>query len=125
MHNATGRRSMLEKDPTTWSLATWLLIFGMSLLSGVSRVLTKARDEGLNTLTIISILADLVVSGLVCLAVFMILVAYDQPPVLCAAIAGMCGHMATRILFVSLGLVDKIGWLVNRVIESKSPDKKE
>lgn len=115
---------MPEKDPTTWSLATWALIIGMSVIGGVSRFLCVIRDEGIKSVSILGFIADLAASGLVGIAAFMAMVSFDYPLALCAAAAGMSGHMATRILFITFGLADKLGLaLEDRILKStRKPD---
>jgi hypothetical protein len=110
---------MPEKDPTTWSLATWALILGMSILGGVSRVLAKARDYGCGSISLIGFIADLATSGLVGVASFMVLISFDYPVSLCAAASGMSGHLATRIIFLSFGITNKVADQVNSKISNK------
>lgn len=108
---------MPEKDPTTWSLATWALIIGMSAIGGLSRFLGVIRDRGVHSVSIFSFIADLFASGLVGVAAFMTLISFDYPVALCAAGSGMAGHMATRILFITFGLADKLGLAIeDRII---------
>jgi len=45
------------------------------------------------------LIGEMFTSGMVGLGVFMTLAAFDQPAGLCAAAAGISGHMATRLLF--------------------------
>jgi hypothetical protein len=110
---------MPEKDPTTWSIATWALIFGMSILGGISRVLAKARDSGFHSISPVGFIADLAVSGLVGVASYMVLISFDYPVALCAAAAGMSGHLATRIIFLSFYLTDKVADQISSKISKK------
>lgn len=119
---------MPEKDPTNWTLATWALIIGMSIFGGMARVLAKISSGGIHSVSLVGFLADLATSGLVGVATFMIMISFDYPVALCAAAAGMSGHMATRIIFLSLNLTDKIAWMLGKKIESqigKPPRKKD
>lgn len=109
---------MPDKDPTTWSLATWLLILGMSFLGGITRVLGKIKDGGIASVSLIGFIADLATSGLVGVAAYMTMVSFDYPVALCAAASGMSGHLATRIIYLSVGLTDKFAWAINKKIEA-------
>ena len=65
----------------------------------------KGRTRAFN---IVELLGEVFTSGFVGMGVFMTLAAYSHPMGVCAAAAGVGGHMATRLLFA-----------VERVIESK------
>lgn len=48
---------------------------------------------------IIELIGEIFTSGFVGLGVFMLLAGFDYPVGICAAAAGVGGHMATRLLF--------------------------
>ena len=99
---------MPEKDPTTWGLATWLLALGMAFGGGIVNWYAKVKRGHTRAFNIIELIGEIFTSGFVGLAVFMALDAWGQPIGLCAAAAGVTGHMATRFLFA-----------VERVIEAR------
>lgn len=90
---------MPEKDPTTWGLATWLLALGMAFGGGIVNWYAKVKRGHTRAFNIIELIGEIFTSGFVGLAVFMALDAWSQPMGLCAAAAGVTGHMATRFLF--------------------------
>lgn len=90
---------MPEKDPTTWGLATWLLALGMAFGGGIVNWYAKVKRGHTRVFNVVELLGEIFTSGFVGLAVFMTLEALDQPIGLCAAAAGVTGHMATRFLF--------------------------
>lgn len=90
---------MPEKDPTTWSAATWLLALGMAFGGGAVNWYAKVKRGHTRAFNIIELIGEIFTSGFVGLGVFMLLAALDQPVGICAAASGVGGHMATRLLF--------------------------
>lgn len=90
---------MPEKDPTTWGLATWLLALGMAFGGGAVNWYAKVKRGHTRAFNIIELIGEIFTSGFVGLGVFMMLAAMGQPAGVCAAAAGVGGHMATRLLF--------------------------
>lgn len=90
---------MPEKDPTTWTAATWLLALGMAFGGGLVNWYAKIKRGHTRAFNIVELVGEIFSSGFVGLAVFMGLAAVDQPVGVCAAAAGVGGHMATRLLF--------------------------
>ena len=90
---------MPEKDPTTWTAATWVLALGMAFGGGVVNWYAKVKRGHTRAFNIIELIGEIFTSGFVGLGVFMLLAALDQPVGICAAASGVGGHMATRLLF--------------------------
>lgn len=90
---------MIEKDPTTWSYSTWALALGMASSGGVINWISRLRKGQTRAFNILELLGEIFTSGFVGLGVFMAAESIDQPLGLCAAAAGVGGHMATRLLF--------------------------
>ncbi|MBS0424620.1 MAG: phage holin family protein [Proteobacteria bacterium] len=88
------------KDPTTWSMGTWALAVGMAFTGGFINWYTKVRQGHTRGFNIVELVGEIMISGFVGLAVFMLLASYDQPMGLCAAASGVSGHMGTRLLFL-------------------------
>lgn len=106
---------MPEKDPTTWTLGTWLLALGMAFCGGLVNWYARIKQGHTRACNIIELIGEIFTSGFVGLGVFMFLVAMDQPEGVCAAAAGIGGHMATRLLFAIERLVEaRIGLLTKR-----------
>ena len=99
---------MPEKNPTTWSMATWLLALSMAFGGGLVNFYAKVKRGHTRAFNIIELIGEIFTSGFVGIAMFMALEALGQPIGLCAAAAGVGGHMATRLLFA-----------VERAIESR------
>lgn len=90
---------MLEKDPTTWGLATWVLALGMAFGGGAVNWYAKVKRGHTRAFNLIELIGEIFASGFVGLGVFMLLAALNQPMGVCAAASGVGGHMATRLLF--------------------------
>ncbi|MBX9635923.1 MAG: phage holin family protein [Nitrosomonas sp.] len=99
---------MPDKDPTTWSAATWALGFLMASAGGAVNWYAKVRRGHPRAFNIGELIGEIFISGFVGMMAFMSLDAIGQPIGLCAAAAGVGGHMSTRLLFA-----------VERVIESR------
>lgn len=90
---------MLEKDPTTWGLAMWVLALGMAFGGGAVNWYAKVKRGHTRAFNLIELIGEIFASGFVGLGVFMLLAALNQPMGVCAAASGVGGHMATRLLF--------------------------
>jgi len=99
---------VIDKDPTSWPYTTWLLAIGMASSGGVINWLSRIRKGQTRSFNIIELLGEVFTSGFVGLGVFMAAESMEQPLGLCAAAAGVGGHMATRLLFA-----------IEKILESK------
>lgn len=88
------------KDPTTWSLATWALAMGMAFAGGFVNWYSRVKRGHARAFNLVELVGEICTSGLVGVGAFMILSSYDQPLGVCAAAAGIGGHMGTRLLFL-------------------------
>lgn len=90
---------MPEKDPTTWTMATWLLALGMAFGGGAVNWYARVKRGHTRAFNMIELMGEVFTSGFVGLGVFMLLEGMGQNLGICAAGAGVGGHMATRLLF--------------------------
>lgn len=90
---------MPEKDPLTWTLGTWALALCMGIGGGIVNWYAKLKAGHVRAFNIVELVGEIFTSGFVGLGVFMFLDSWNQPSGLCAAAAGVAGHMATRLLF--------------------------
>lgn len=91
---------MPEKDPTTWGLATWLIALGMSAAGGVLNWYAKMKSGRTRAFNVVELVGEVFTSAFVGLGAFMALDGIGQPLGVCAASAGLSGHMAARLLFL-------------------------
>lgn len=102
---------MPEKDPTTWTAATWALGCVMAMSGGLVNWYARVKRGHTRAFNFIELVGEIFTSGFVGMGAYMFLASLDQPIGLCAAAAGVGGHMATRLLFA-----------VEKLIESRIKD---
>jgi hypothetical protein len=90
---------MPEKDPTTWTAATWALAVLMAFGGGIVNWYAKLKRGHVRAFNVVELFGEIFASGIVGLGTFMGLAGIDQPLGVCAAGAGIAGHMGTRLLF--------------------------
>lgn len=98
---------MLEKDPTTWNLATWVLNLAMAMGGGFVNWYAKVKHSHTRAFNLMELVGEIFTSGFVGTGVFMTLDGFGQPMSLCAAGAGVGGHMAARLLFIIERIVEQ------------------
>ena len=98
---------MPEKDPTTWTAATWVLAVCMAVGGGAVNWYAKVKRGHARAFNVVELLGEIFISGFVGLGVFMGLAGIDQPIGVCAAAAGIAGHMGTRLLFAMERAVER------------------
>jgi hypothetical protein len=96
-----GNHEMPEKDPTTWAMSTWFLALGMAMAGGIVNWYGRVKAGHTRAFNVIELVGEMFTSGLVGVATYMLLEAVGQPVGVCAAAAGIGGHMGTRLLFVA------------------------
>ena len=97
---------MPDKDPTTWTAATWALGFLMAVSGGLVNWYTRVKKGHTRACNIIELIGEIFVSGFVGLGVFMALASLDMPMGLCAAGAGVGGHMGTTLLLAIENVIE-------------------
>lgn len=90
---------MPDKDPANWNLITWVLALAMPFGGGLINWYARVKAGHAKVFSVAEMIGEVFTSGFVGLTVFMALSSWDQPTGLCAAAAGISGHMATRLLF--------------------------
>lgn len=91
---------MPEKDPLNWTLGTWVIALIMASGGGIINWFSHARARDPHRFSIIELFGEIFTAGFVGIGVFMVAASYAQPTAICAALAGVSGHMATRLLFL-------------------------
>ena len=98
---------MPAKDPLNWTLGTWILALSMAMGGGIVNWYAKLKSGHVRVFNFVELLGEVFTSGFVGMGVFMLLDSWDQPAGLCAAAAGVSGHMATRLLFAIERVVER------------------
>jgi hypothetical protein len=97
---------MPEKDPVTWSLATWGLMIFISFLGGVTSWYRRVKNGHARAFNIVELIGEMAISGLMGFTGFVVADWYFDSHSIAAAAAGMSAHFATRILFSAEGLIE-------------------
>lgn len=92
---------MPEKDLSNWTAATWLLALGMAFAGGLVNWYARVKRGHTRAFNLIELVGEIFTSGFVGLSAFFLLDGIGQPVGICAAAAGVGGHMATRLLFAA------------------------
>lgn len=90
---------MPDKDPTTWTWATWLLAIGMGFSGGAVNLWAKIKSRHPRAFSIFEVIGELFTSGFVGAGGFMSAYALGASEGIAAGVAGIAGHMSTRLLF--------------------------
>ncbi len=98
---------MPERDPTSWHFATWALALAMAMGGGFVNWYAKVKHSHTRAFNLLELVGEIFTSGFVGTGVFMALDGFEQPISLCAAGAGVGGHMAARLLFILERIVEQ------------------
>lgn len=90
---------MPEKDPTTYSLITYLWVFGLSALGGVVNFFRKVKAGVARTFNFAELIGELVTSAFAGIITFWFCELADFRPLLTAGLVGISGHMGSRAIF--------------------------
>lgn len=91
---------MPEKDPSNWGALTWILATCFPAAAGLVNWYAKVKSGRARAFNIVELIGEVFASAIVGLGVFMALDGLGQPVGVCAAAAGLAGHMGTRLLFL-------------------------
>ncbi len=108
---------MPEKDPTTWTLGTWMLVIGISMLGGLSSWYRRVRLGHTRVFNLVEFAGEAATSGLMGFVGFTLAISYFDSYAIAAATAGMCAHFSTRLLFQAEGLLERINVAIGQRID--------
>lgn len=91
---------MIEKDPTTYSLLTYLWVLGISTLGGIVSYGRKRRMNLIPRFSITELLGEMFTSAFAGLVTFFLCEAANIDPMLSAAMIAISGHMGSRAIFM-------------------------
>lgn len=90
---------MPEKDPTNYTLATYLWVFGLSMLGGAVNFFNKVKAGAARAFNFTEFFGELVTSGFAGLLTFWLCEAASISPLISAVLIGISGHMGSRAIF--------------------------
>jgi len=112
---------VIDKDPTSYSLLTYLWVFGMAALGGIAGYIRKIKSGMLSRFSIVELIGEIVISAFVGIITFYLCEYAEIPSVLTAAFIGVSSHMGSRAIFMMETAADRAFSLY---IDSKRVDKK-
>lgn len=97
---------MPEKDPQLWTFATWSIAVLMAAGGGVINWFSRVKTGKVRPFSFIELIGEMFTSGFTGIGVAMVLASIGYDFLICAAAAGVGGHMATRLLFRIENLIE-------------------
>lgn len=110
---------MPEKDPSNWNTATWLLLFTLSFLGGITSWYRRVKAGHARAFNVIEFFGEMGISGLVGFVGFVVADSYFDSVAIASSTAGMSAHFATRLLFSAEGLLDVYAKKLTEKLTSK------
>lgn len=89
----------VDKDPTTYSAITYLLVSALSAWGGVVSWLRKRSTGETRPFNIVELVGELVTSAFAGVLVFWLCEAAEIKPLITAALVGISGHMGSRAIY--------------------------
>lgn len=113
---------MPDRDPANWNLATWALALIVSSAGGLVNWIGRIRQGHAHAFNLAELAGEMFVSGFVGFLVFAFMHSLGYDHGICAAAAGVSGHMATRLLFLIENLIEDR--LLRGMGAKKPPERK-
>ena len=90
---------MPEKDPTNYSVFTYMWVFGLSAWGGIVSFFRKVREGSSNKFSFVELVGEIATSAFAGLITFYLCEASGFSQLWTAVLVGVSGHMGTRALF--------------------------
>ena len=90
---------MPEKDPSTYTLLTYLWVTGLAALGGFVNFARKVSRGQARAFNFTELIGELVTSGFAGLLTFWLCEWSGVAPLLSAVLIGISGHMGSRAIF--------------------------
>jgi len=91
---------MPEKDPTSYSLLTYLWVFGLSSLGGVVSFINKVKKGYARAFNIAEFMGEIATSAFAGVITFWLCENANISPLITAALVGVSGHMGSRAILL-------------------------
>lgn len=90
---------MPEKDPTTYSIITYLWVVGLSAWGGLVSFTRKMKDGRTRAFNIAEFIGEIVTSAFAGIITFWLCEAAGISPLITSALVAISGHMGSRAIF--------------------------
>lgn len=89
----------MEKDPTSYSLLTYVWVFGLAVLGGIVNFMRKLQEGHTRVFNIVEFIGEIVTSAFAGVITFWLCENASFSPLITAAFVGVSGHMGSRAIF--------------------------
>lgn len=90
----------MDKDPTSYSMLTYLWVFGLSSLGGVVSFLNKIKKGHARAFNIAEFVGEISASAFAGVITFWLCENSNISPLVTAALVGVSGHMGSRAILL-------------------------
>ena len=91
---------MIDKDPTSYSLVTYLWVFLLAILGGVVNFMRKLQSGHARVFNLVEFVGEIVTSAFAGVITFWLCENAGFSPLMTAAFVGVSGHMGSRAIFM-------------------------
>jgi hypothetical protein len=91
---------MLEKDPLAYSLFTYIFVFSLSTLGGISSYIGKCKGNLVSRFSLVELIGEIVISAFVGVITFYLCEAAELNKIFSAALVGISSHMGSRTIMI-------------------------
>jgi hypothetical protein len=93
-----SKRPMIDKDPSSYPLLTYLWVFGLSIMAGIVSFTRKLRQRRAKVFSVAEFLGEVGASALAGVITFWLCESAEFSQLSTAAFVGISGHMGSRAL---------------------------
>lgn len=90
---------MIDKDPSAYSVLTYMWVLGLSLWGGIVSFMRKLRSGESRIFNFTELVGELVTSGFAGMITFYLCQFADISDLLTSVLVGISGHMGSRAIF--------------------------
>ena len=91
---------MIDKDPTSYSLLTYLWVFGLSSLGGFISFINKLKKGHARAFNVAEFMGEIATSAFAGVITFWLCENANISPLVTAALVGVSGHMGSRAILL-------------------------
>lgn len=89
---------MIDKDPTSYSLLTYLWVLGLSTFGGIVNFMRKMESGLTRPFNVAEFMGEIFTSAFTGVITFWLCESSHIDPLVTAALVGISGHMGSRLL---------------------------
>lgn len=94
---------MIDKDPASYSVITYVWVFALAVLGGVVNFMRKLQQGHARAFNLVEFIGEIVTSAFAGVITFWMCEHAGLSPLITAAFVGISGHMGSRALFLFEG----------------------